>query len=724
MSSDTISGMQFGQYTLRDLIGVGGMGAVYLADQPGLKRQVAVKVLNGSAASDPTYHERFAREAQMAARLEHPHIVPVYDHGITPDGISYVVMRLLNGGSLGQRLEQLKRQGKGQPSLNETTTLLRQMANALDYAHSKGVIHRDIKPNNIMFDEQGNSYLVDFGIARAAAEQSSASMTQTGMMVGTPAYMPPEVWRGEDWTKAADQYALGIVVYEMVNGRPPFAADTIYQLISQHLNAEPPAPSSEDVPETIIPVLLRALSKDPNERYPTVSAFADEFDEAVKTANLRQKTTGFFQMPLDLEGQTKFINTTPRNLLLTGVGMTSVGTPLPAPKRDNRLLIAAGVVALLVVIISAFVAFQSNTQQNNFQATLVALQATQAADQLFVADDMLTATAVTCVAAIAPGVDDGSGEVAFQSDRDGDTNLYLMNADGSSVRQLTDSPGEDLAPLWSPDGSKIAYISDQDGNNEIYLLISSADAPDTFTAMRLTTNEVDDAEPAWSPDGQKVAFSSRLNGNWDIYVVNVDGSGLTRLTDDQGADQVPTWSADGTRIAFTSDRNGNGEIYVMDANGSNLRRLTESEADDGTNVAWSPDGTRIAFVSIQPDGNWEVYTVNPDEADSVMDFSGRRGDEWQPRWSTDGKTLGYLWQTDNVDIVLTGADGSQRRNITSASSDDYTIAWSPNSQQLAFETDRDGNWEIYSVDACGGGLRRLTNNSSDDENPAWRPSGG
>ncbi|MBL8164070.1 MAG: serine/threonine-protein kinase [Anaerolineae bacterium] len=727
MESDTLNTTQFGQYSIREVIGSGGMGTVYLADQPGLRRKVAIKVLNTLTATDPTYGERFAREAQMAASLEHPHIVPIYDHGTTEDGISYVAMRLLTGGSLAQRLELLKKREMGLPALSETSSLLRQMAGALDYAHSRGVIHRDIKPNNIMFDEQGNAYLVDFGIARAM-DQNQTAKTQTGMMLGTPAYMPPEVWRGQDWTTTADQYAMGIVIYEMVTGRPPFEAPTLLQLINMHLNDSPPPPYHirESVPESLNAVLQQALSKTPEERFVNMTAFADAFDEALKQADLPLTgSTGFFYMPLDTEGGGGTMITTPRNLL---GGRRTTRQPVvvegeaAAPTRLNRALIAALGLGILVIAALVLFALQSSSQQAELQETLVALQQTQAANPLLASADMLTATAVTCAAEFAFPQDGGSGQIAFHSDRTGDFDIYLMNADGTNVARLTNSGGDDLNPLWSPDGRQLVFVSGRDGNDEIYALVSSAANPDEFTTVRVTNNTVEDATPDWSPDGQQIVFASQMEGNWDIYAVNVDGSNLRRLTDHAANDEVPTWSPDGSRIAFSSERDGNQEIYIMDANGSNVQRITNSPANDGSSLKWSQDGRNLAWVAVEPDGNWEVAVIDTSQPDAAIHFSGLSGDEWMPQWSPDGQLLSYLWQTDNVEIMVMRADGSQRRNITGVTSDDWTSTWSPDSQRLAFETDRAGNWEIYSTDACGGDVRRLTNNNSDDLYPAWRPS--
>ena len=192
MTLQDLTGQIFGQYELRQLIGVGGMGAVYRGFQANLEREVAIKVLSTAFASETGYVERFYREAKTAAALEHAHIVPVYDYGIQRD-ISYVVMRLLAGGTLAERVRFCRERERSLPAPGEVGELLRQVASALDYAHSQGVIHRDIKPSNIMFDQQGNAYLVDFGIAKLM--EATSSLTGTGVAMGTPIYMPPEQWR-------------------------------------------------------------------------------------------------------------------------------------------------------------------------------------------------------------------------------------------------------------------------------------------------------------------------------------------------------------------------------------------------------------------------------------------------------------------------------------------------------------------------------------------------
>jgi serine/threonine protein kinase/uncharacterized protein YgiM (DUF1202 family) len=295
MTMQDLTGQILGSYQLRELIGVGGMGAVYRGYQTTLERAVAVKVLSTVLASEAGYVERFYREAKTAAALEHAHIVPVHDFGIQ-GSLSYVVMRLLTGGTLADRMQNRADKNKPLPSLGEIASLLRQMGSALDYAHTQGVIHRDIKPSNIMFDNQGNAYLVDFGIAKLL--EATSALTSTGTTMGTPAYMPPEQWRSEELTPAADQYALGATIYALVVGRVPYEATTPYGLMHKHMNEKPDPPHLKraGVPEAVSIVLERALAKKPQDRFPTVTALALAFENAI-SGQIGDRT-GFFTATL------------------------------------------------------------------------------------------------------------------------------------------------------------------------------------------------------------------------------------------------------------------------------------------------------------------------------------------------------------------------------------------------------------------------------------------
>ncbi len=274
-----LSGQTLGKYELRALLGAGGMGAVYRAYDHGLQREVAVKVINLGASNDEL-QARFIREARTAANLEHSHIVRVYDYGVERD-INYIVMQNLTGGALSDRIKQAAELGRPRASLPEVALLLEQLASALDYAHTQGVVHRDIKPQNVMFSNQGQAFLVDFGIAKLLT--GATNMTGTGTVMGTPSYMSPEQWASKEIGPAADQYALAVMTYQLIAGRLPFEADTPLQVMYKHMNDQPTPLSTfrPDAPMAVLHVMNRALAKEPEQRFPNCTQFAQAFASAV-----------------------------------------------------------------------------------------------------------------------------------------------------------------------------------------------------------------------------------------------------------------------------------------------------------------------------------------------------------------------------------------------------------------------------------------------------------
>jgi len=268
---------KLGPYKITEEIGSGGMATVYRAYQPSMDRHVAVKVIRTTALSDPTMRDRFRREARLIARLEHPHLLPVYDF----DGDHeppYIVMRYLEGGTLRQV------QAKGALPHAEILYTLGQVASALDYAHRQGVVHRDLKPSNIMIDREGNAFVTDFGIARVA--DAAENLTGTGHLIGTPTYMSPEQAKGAaDVDAASDRYALGVIVFELLTGAQPYAHESSLAVLMSHLND--PIPSARALnpllPEAVDEVIRIAMAKDRAARYPSASALVADLSRALET---------------------------------------------------------------------------------------------------------------------------------------------------------------------------------------------------------------------------------------------------------------------------------------------------------------------------------------------------------------------------------------------------------------------------------------------------------
>lgn len=288
-----LTGQRLGQYILRQRIGVGGMSVVYEAFQANIKRKVAIKILPAYMAANDTNRQRFEREVELAARLEHPNILPIYDYGTETD-LSYIVMRLLQGGTLQERIERY-----GRPPLKRGLRIIWQVANALIYAHTHNIIHRDLKASNVLFDNHQNAYLADFGLARALAAKNN--ITDTGQVVGTPAYMAPEQWSGDSVDTRADIYALGILTYYVVTGVLPFDGDTPFILMHKHLHEFPKLPSefSQELTREFDLAIFTALAKQAENRFGKV----ERFIEALRLATMGQRVGGTGLLP-NLEKQT------------------------------------------------------------------------------------------------------------------------------------------------------------------------------------------------------------------------------------------------------------------------------------------------------------------------------------------------------------------------------------------------------------------------------------
>ena len=307
----------------------------------------------------------------------------------------------------------------------------------------------------------------------------------------------------------------------------------------------------------------------------------------------------------------------------------------------------------------------------------------------------------------------GGGMIAFVSNRSGNQDLWIMNADGSDQRQLTTDPAQDGWPRWSPDGKQMAFQSNRNGALNIYVAdVLGGSQIDDGAPQQLTTGKPgrDSWEPAWSPDGKQLAFSAQQAAGSEIFLMNPDGTGRQRLTENRAIDGSPAWSPDGRQIAFFSsrdavpaqgdavpDQGGNWEIYVMDADGSHVLRLTDQPGQDHS-PAWSPDGARIAFVS-ERDGNEEIYLMNPDGT-SLQRLTHNEAEDWYPAWSPDGKRIAF---SSSRDAAVLGQGGAV-------------------SDQGGAVPDPGGSQEIYVMNADGSNPQRLTNNQAEDWGPAWRPS--
>ncbi|MBI5931052.1 MAG: protein kinase [Chloroflexi bacterium] len=325
--STELSGQVLNQYELLDVLGKGGMAVVYRARQTNINRFVAMKVMSNTLAGDTDFLDRFRHEADLIAKLEHPNILPIYDYGSAGDYF-YLVLRLMDGGSLDGYMN-------GNPmALQDVDRFLVQIASALDFAHQHRVVHRDLKPNNVLLDRHGNAYLMDFGIAKVI---SDSNLTTTNTIMGTPGYMAPEQWKLTPFDHRIDVYSLGIMTYEMLTGSTPFIGQTPLQYMYAHLHEQIPRPSNfvYGLSPEVDKVLMRATAKDPKRRYPTAGEFAAAFSAA-----LRGEKVSADGVPVVTKPARGASGKPAQNILqdvLVDLELSSDERRSPAPKLDQLL---------------------------------------------------------------------------------------------------------------------------------------------------------------------------------------------------------------------------------------------------------------------------------------------------------------------------------------------------------------------------------------------------
>ncbi len=633
-------GTELAGFRIERLLGRGGMGVVYLAEQLKYGRKVALKVLAPELASDASFRERFEQEWRTAAKLEHPNIVPIYEAG-EADGVLYIAMRYVAGTDLGALLA---RQGRLTPE--RAVGIVTQIGSALDAAHAQGLVHRDVKPGNILLsagasDEAEHVYLTDFGVAKQT--RTPAGLTRTGLFVGTVDYSAPEQIEGKEIDGRADVYALGCVLYQCLTGALPYEKDSEVATLYAHLHEPPPALSERrpGLPPAVDAVIAKALAKSPDDRDSTCRELSTAAREALGLSTARGAAP----------------------TVIAGVGETVVDRPVapaatvassPRPWwRSRAALIAAAAVLVAGAGAGIGIALSGGGDGGETAAGGTGGGTTGAA------------TGDTGATGATPVADDGKGVLAFSSQRDGDFDIYASALDGSGRVLLTPGAADEGGPRFSPDGSRIVFYGSADGDFEIYTMDT-----DGGNVTQLTDNDVADLYPSWSRDGTKIAYTEEVDGSAEIFVMDADGSSQTRLTSNGVDERYPSFSPDGSRIAFSTASDSGFEIGVMNGDGSGVEQLTANTADDDA-PDWSPDGALIVFSSDRNGGNFDIWTITPDGADPRRLATASREDAI-PRWVGDGSRIVFDSNRDgDFEIYLMNADGSGQTQLTDDLTPDY-----------------------------------------------------
>ncbi len=740
------------------------MSRVFVARDVELGRDVVVKVLPPDLGAGISI-DRFRREIQLAARLQHPNIVPLLSAGAR-DGLLYYTMPRVEGETLRARMSR-----SGELPVGEALRILRDVADALEYAHAHDVVHRDIKPENILISSH-HALVTDFGVAKAlSAATGQSNLTSVGVAIGTPAYMSPEQVTADPMTdQRTDIYALGVLGYELLAGRTPFHGASAQQVLAAQVT-EAPAPVSKYRPSispSLGAIIMRCLEKRPADR---------------------------FQSAGELLAQLEIAGTPSGETVPT---FTAAGTTSQHAARTRRKAIVFSAVAAVLLVGSLLASRYLTGNRTAFEVG--------ATNQITNEPGVEITPAVSpdgkmlAYAAGEPGRTSifvrqlNGGEairlaigIAPQWSPDGSTLVYVdsggiatVPALGGAPRRLVSNPRREFAasPVWSHDGKVLAYTEILANGVTGGIWLANADG----TEPRKILETKEPHSLSWSPGDDRLAFvsgnvlfvySGAQFGNIapsEVWVVGRDGTGAAALTDSIHHSVSPAWTSDGDGVLYVSNIRGGRDLYYQRVQGSradgtpyrlttglNIHGIAANGGDRIAYVVWntrvgiwsvpfpragsvsvataheitsaterieavriSPDGQWIAFDSDRS-GNMDIYKMRVDGT-GLQQLTRNPADDFRPLWSPDGREITFqTWRSGNRDSYAMSADGSSERIIAAGPSHEWAGSWSPDGSQIAFESDRSGEVEIWIVPSKGGSPRRLT--SDGGITPRWSPDG-
>ncbi|MET0646502.1 MAG: protein kinase [Pyrinomonadaceae bacterium] len=733
---------QIGPYRILSLLGAGGMGEVYLAEDTRLGRRVALKLLPPPFVSDPDRLRRFEREARAASALNHPNILTLHDIG-RADGTHYIVTEYVEGGTLRARLNS------GRIPVPEAVRVAAQVAEALSAAHAAGITHRDIKPENIAVRPDGYAKVLDFGLAKLAelpsdgADALSPSMrTPTGLRIGTVKYMSPEQVLGHAVDGRTDLWSLGVVLYESLTGQAPFAGankGVTFDLILNHTPA-PLADFDEDLPPQLDSIISRALEKDPELRYQTASDLRAELRRLQRelepfSSRWGRAVTRLRRAPARAVGWPLKAALAACVLALAVIGGWLLFSPRGAPPQETRAAGPNWAQAKSTHLTSGAGPEYSPNLNPDGKSFLYASRAAGNWDiywQRVGGKNAVNLTKDSAADDTRPAYSPDGNLIAFRSER-APRGIYVMEATSENVRRLSDF-GYD--PSWSPDGKELVISSAPFSEPTTRSLNPGALwVIDVATGALRRLTEGDAVQPSWSPNGHRVAYWGVQpgGGQRDIWTIAAGGGDAVPVVKDEALDWNPVWSPDGKYLYFASNRGGSMNFWRVPIDEQSGRPAGEPEAVTtpsaySQHISFSRDGKRMAYVQKVETRNLQRVAFDPAAGKAVgAPEAVTQGAVHvsAPDVSPDGEWLAYSSQGERQeDISLISKDGTGRRQLTNDHFSDRFPRWSPDGSRIAFYSDRSGRYEVWLVSPDGTGLRQVTFTSGQSAvYPVWSPDG-
>ena len=749
-------GRTLGHYRILEKIGAGGMGEVYAAEDQKLRRKVALKVLPTTLAQDPARRARFEREATAIAALSHPNIVVV--HSVEEvDGIAFMTMELVAGRPLSAILA-----GGGLP-IARFFELAVPLADAVAAAHRAGVVHRDLKPDNIVVGEDGRLKVLDFGLAKLREDEPPAGGSQSvlptqhltgqGQIVGTVAYMSPEQVEGKAVDHRTDLFSLGIVLYEMATGKRPFTGDSPASLVSSILRDAPQPLSAVkgDLPRHLGRIVRQCLVKNVEERTQSAQDVRNQLIDL-----RREIESGALEAPG---------GAAPAGAVTGGpAGARSWWLPALAGAAAAAILVLAGLAAAGRLGGGAGTGSAGGAGRGGALATTqlkltdvpgeevmpslspdgkFVVYASRAAGNMDIYSLRVGGSRPVNLTAGSPDTDiepafspDGS-KIAFRSERDGG-GLYVMGATGESVVRVS-SVG--YRPCWSPDGTRLAAASGDYVDPTARPARSQLLVIDVASGRTTTLLEGDAVQPSWSPSGKRIAYWAIPvgGGQRDIWTVAAEGGTPVAVTQDAPIDFNPVWSPDGRFLYFSSQRGGSMNLWrvpIDEATGKPLgdpEPVTAGAGAEVHSVSIAKDGRRLVAVGSILFQSLRRVALDAARVRVTLDPTILQRSSNAMLWisvSPDGRSMAYTSRAPGdrpgivrEEIVVSALDGSSRRSVAVSESRNRIPRWSPKGDRLSFASDRDGEYRIYTVRSDGSDLQMLEGGKPNSVYNTWSTRG-